>query len=189
MTESLALSFLTGLLALNPVVSLGLIPSAAQGASRDHRRAFYYGLLGALTMLLYGLLAWLLHFYLVAPLKIEAFELPLLMLLMPGLNWCLARMLKPWPRLEQNLPLFYLNFLALATALVLLQKPPESFGLMILTLAGMAASFLVSLVLISHLRARLETALFLKPLKGWPSFLLASGILWIAFQGLLMIVK
>ena len=189
MTGPFALSFLTGLLALNPAVSLGLIPTAAQGASRNHRQAFYYGLLGALTMLAYGLLAWLLHFYLVVPLKITVFELPLLMLLMPGLNWSLARLLIPWPRLAQNLPLFYLNFLSLAAALVLLQYPPASFGLMALTLLGMSASFLVSLVLVSHLRARLETGLFHKPLKGWPSFLLASGILWIAFQGLLMLVK
>jgi Na+-translocating ferredoxin:NAD+ oxidoreductase RnfA subunit len=189
MNESFALSFLSGLLALNPVISLGLMPTAAQGASLGHRQAFYYGLLGALTMLLYGLLAWLLHFYLILPLAWTAFELPLLMLLMPGLNWSLARLLKPWPRLIQNMPLFYLNFLALAASLVLLQHPPASFGLMVLTLLGMAASFLVSLVLISHLRARLETALFLKSLKGWPSFLLASGILWIAFQGLLMLVK
>jgi len=189
MTEPFSLSFLTGLLALNPAVSLGLIPTAAQGASRDHRQAFHYGLLGALTMLLYGLLAWLLHFYLVLPFHIAAYELPLLLLMMPGLNWSLARLLKPWPRLNRNLPLFYLNFLALAAALVLLQHPPATFGIMTLTLLGMAASFLVSLVLISHLRARLETALFPKPLKGWPSFLLASGILWIAFQGLLMLVK
>ncbi|MDP2807919.1 MAG: hypothetical protein Q8O74_07270 [bacterium] len=189
MTEPFALSFLTGLLALNPAVSLGFIPTAAQGASRNHRQAFYYGLVGALTMLTYGLLAWLLHFYLVMPLKIAAFELPLLMLLMPGFNWSLVSLLKPWPRLAQNLPLFYLNFLALASALALLQYPPATFGMMILTLLGMAASFLVSLMLISHLRARLETALFLKPLKGWPSFLLATGILWIAFQGLLLLVK
>ncbi|MBI4727075.1 hypothetical protein HY768_07620 [candidate division TA06 bacterium] len=189
MTEPFSLSFLTGLLALNPAVSLGLIPSAAQGASRDHRQAFFYGLLGALTMLLYWLLAWLLHFHLILPLGWTAWELPLLMLLMPGLNWSLARLLKPWPRLEHNLPLFCLNFLALATALVLLHHPPATFVMMILTLLGMAASFLVSLMLISHLRARLETAQFLKLLKGWPSFLLASGILWIAFQGLLMLVK
>ena len=140
-------------------------------------------------MLLYGLLSWLLHFYLVVPLNIAAFELPLLMLLMPGLNWSLTFALKPWPRLFQNLPLFYLNFLALAAALVLLQNPPATFGMMSLTLLGMSASFLVSLILISHLRARLETAQFLKPLKGWPAFLLASGILWIAFQGLLMLVR
>ncbi|MDO9026347.1 MAG: hypothetical protein Q7U87_00545, partial [bacterium] len=82
-----------------------------------------------------------------------------------------------------------LNFLALAAALVLLQYPPASFGLMSLTLLGMSASFLVSLVLVSHLRARLETALLIKPLRGWPSFLLASGILWISFQGLLILVK
>jgi Na+-translocating ferredoxin:NAD+ oxidoreductase RnfA subunit len=189
MTAQLALSFLTGLLVLNPAVSLGLIPTAAQGASRDHRQAFYYGLLGALTMLLYGLLAWLLHFYLILPLAWTAFELPWLMLLMPGFNWCLARLLRPWPRLSQDLPLFYLNFLALAAALVLLQYPPATFGMMILTLLGMSTSFLVSLVLISHLRSRLETALFLRPVKGWPTFLLASGILWIAFQGLLMLVK
>jgi len=189
MTAPYAISFLTGLLALNPVINLGLIPTAVQGASRSHRQAFFYGLLGTLTMMLYGLLSWLLHFYLIVPLRIAAFELPLLMLLMPGLNWALTVMLKPWPRLEQNLPLFYLNFLALASALLLLQSPPASFGLMTLTLLGMSASFLVSLILISHLRARLETALFLKPLKGWPTFLLASGILWIAFQGLLMMVK
>jgi Na+-translocating ferredoxin:NAD+ oxidoreductase RnfA subunit len=189
MTAPFALSFLTGLLVLNPVINLGLIPTAAQGASRGHRQAFFYGLLGALTMMLYGLLSWLLHFHLVVPLKLAAFELPLLMLLMPGLNWALTVMLKPWPRLGQNLPLFYLNFLALATVLVLLQSPPTSFGLMTLTLLGMSASFLVSLILISHLRARLETALFLKPLKGWPAFLLSSGILWIAFQGLLMLVR
>ncbi len=189
MTEPFALSFLTGLLALNPAVSLGLIPTAAQGASSNHRQAFHYGLLGALTMLLYGLLAWLLHFYLITPLKFAAFELPLQMLLMPGLNWSLTRLLKPWPRLTQNLPLFYLNFLALAAALILLQRPPATFGITALTLLGMAASFLISLVLISHLLARLGAAQFSKILKGWPSFLLASGILWIAFQGLLMLVK
>jgi Na+-translocating ferredoxin:NAD+ oxidoreductase RnfA subunit len=189
MTAPFALSFLTGLLALNPWISLGLIPTAAQGASLNHRQAFYYGLLGALTMLAYSLLAWLMHFYMVVPLKIAAFELPLLMLLMPGINWSFTRLLKPWPRLAQNLPLFYLNFLSLAAALVLLKDPPASFGLMTVTLLGMSASFLVSLVLVSHLRSCLETALFLKPLKGWPSFLLASGILWIAFQGLLMLVK
>lgn len=189
MTAPFALSFLTGLLALNPWVSLGLIPTAAQGASRNHRQAFYYGLLGALTMLIYGLLAWLLHFYLVLPLKIAAFELPLQILLIPGLNWSLARLLKPWPRLVQNLPLFYLNFLSLAAALALLQNASETFGTTALTLLGMSASFLFSLVLVAHLRARLETGLFLKPLKGWPTFLLASGIMWIAFQGLLMLVR
>jgi Na+-translocating ferredoxin:NAD+ oxidoreductase RnfA subunit len=189
MTAPFALSFLTGLLALNPWISLGLIPTAAQGASLNHRQAFYYGLLGALTMLAYGLLAWLLHFQVIAPMKMAAFELPLLLLMMPGLNWALARLLKPWPRLEQNLPVFHLNFPALAAALVLLQYPPASFGLMALTLLGMSASFLASLVLVSHLRVRLETGLFHKPLKGWPSFLLASGILWVAFQGLLMLVK
>jgi len=177
------------MLALNPWINLGLIPTAAQGASRNHHQAFYYGLLGALTMLAYGLLAWLLHFQVIAPLNMAAFELPLLLLMMPGLNWALTRLLKPWPRLEQNLPVFHLNFPALAAALVLLQYPPASFGLMALTLLGMSASFLVSLVLVSHLRARLETALLIKPLRGWPSFLLASGILWIAFQGLLMLVK
>jgi len=189
MTDPFALSFLAGLLALNPVINLGLMPTAAQGASRGHRQAFYFGLLGALTMLIYGPVAWLLHFNLIVPLKMPAFELPLLMLMMPGLNFSLSRLLKPWPRLCQTLPLFYLNFSALAAALILLQSSTSSFGMMVLTLLGMAASFLVSLVLISHLRARLETALFFKPLKGWPSFLLASGILWIAFQGLLMLVK
>jgi Na+-translocating ferredoxin:NAD+ oxidoreductase RnfA subunit len=187
MSADAAYIFWAGLLALNPIC-LGLFPASSNAASSRPEKAWPYALVGSLTIFLFSSLAWSLRLLLNQKPGLAWIELPVQLLLLAGLNYLLALALRPWPALSEQLPLFHLNFPALVSGLLLLAQPLTGWGPALLTAAGMALGFGLSLILASFARERLETRRFSTALAGWPLFLLLAAVIWISCRGLMMVL-
>jgi|GEM_PF-1703700 Na+-translocating ferredoxin:NAD+ oxidoreductase RnfA subunit len=189
MTSGTIATFWTALLALNPLICWGLFPSASGGASTNPRKAWPFAVIGTLGIFIFGVAAWTLHPLVNGRPHLAWVELPLQLLILLIINRTLRLATESWPALSEQLPLFHLNFLALASGLLLLAQPLSSWPAALLALSGMSLGFGISFILIAFLRERLESRRFSRSLSGWPLFLVLAAVIWTVCQGLLLLVK
>ena len=188
MIHPLAAGLLSGALLSNPVIGNGFISSSSEGMTREPGSAAGYARFGALLLFVFCALAWPIHFYILSPLRLEALALPVFICLNWALLWLVRRLVKS-PHVTQVLPFYFLNCAVIGCGLVLVMGRSDSYTLALLTAAGMASGFWLSLVLLSHFRERIETRLFSRSARGWPVFLILCCIIGLVFQGMALLIK
>jgi len=184
MTANLAIAFLTGAFVYQPLVNFGLIPTSAEGMTRQPNQALGYSLAGGMMIAGFGFSAWVLHYLVLGPLKILPIELPVLLLLMWGWHRLLGKLFFGHSLIESQLPLYFLNIAVLGSGLLLIHYTPNDILTALSRTFGISLGFVLSNLLISFFREKAERTSFYGRLKGWPVFLIVCSIFWLSYQGI-----
>jgi len=157
------------------------------GVSRKMETAMGMGMAVVFVITISTLATWLIHYYILVPLKLEFLQLVTFILVIAGMVQLVETFLrKASPTLYQGLgiylPLITTNCAVLAVALLSVQ---QEFTLLESVIFGIAASlgFWMALVIMSGIRERLELARVPAPLRGTAITLITAGILSLAFMG------
>jgi Na+-translocating ferredoxin:NAD+ oxidoreductase RnfA subunit len=188
MSGSLLYALIAGFLLANPLSGHGLIPASALAATDRPRHAWPYAVYGMLSILLFSLLGWLLRAALVR-VQLAVVELPCFVLLLWGINQALSALFARSRDLSDQAPYFFANCAVLGSGLLVITRYPDNLLAAAVHTCGLAAGFLVTIIVIAHFRERIETQTYSRLLAGWPSFLLMSAFLWITFEGLGLLIK
>jgi electron transport complex protein RnfA len=157
------------------------------GVSKKMETAMGMGMAVVFVITISTLATWLIHYYILVPLKLEFLQLVTFILVIAGMVQLVETFLrKASPTLYQGLgiylPLITTNCAVLAVALLSVQ---QEFTLLESVIFGIAASlgFWMALVIMSGIRERLELARVPAPLRGTAITLITAGILSLAFMG------
>jgi electron transport complex protein RnfA len=157
------------------------------GVSRKMETAMGMGMAVVFVITISTLATWLIHYYILVPLKLEFLQLVTFILVIAGMVQLVETFLrKASPTLYQGLgiylPLITTNCAVLAVALLSVQ---QEFTLLESVIFGIAASlgFWMALVIMSGIRERLDLARVPAPLRGTAITLITAGILSLAFMG------
>jgi Na+-translocating ferredoxin:NAD+ oxidoreductase RnfA subunit len=180
-------ALLAGFLLSNPVL-VGYIPTSALAATGRPRHAWPYAAYGAIAILLFSWSGWLLHLVLL-PIRAGWLELPLDIAILWGINRLMPATARRSEELAAQAPFFALNCAVLGAGLLVTERFPQAYAPALLFAIGLSVSFFCSVIIIAHVRERIETVRFSPLLAGWPSFLLLCGFCWITFQGLALLAR
>ncbi|HHW75046.1 MAG TPA: electron transport complex subunit RsxA [Firmicutes bacterium] len=157
------------------------------GVSRKMETAMGMGMAVVFVITLSTLVTWLVHYYILVPLRLEFLQLVTFILVIAGLVQLVETFLrKASPTLYQGLgiylPLITTNCAVLAVALLAVR---QDFTLLESVVFGIAASlgFWMALVIMSGIRERLDLAKVPAALQGTAITLITAGILSLAFMG------
>ncbi len=157
------------------------------GVSKKMETAMGMGMAVVFVITISTLATWLIHYYILVPLKLEFLQLVTFILVIAGMVQLVETFLrKASPTLYQGLgiylPLITTNCAVLAVALLSVQ---QEFTLLESVIFGIAASlgFWMALVIMSGIRERLDLARVPAPLRGTAITLITAGILSLAFMG------
>jgi len=184
MTVHLVIAFLSGLFLYQPLINFGLIPSSAEGMSRQPYQALGYSLAGGILIALFGFSSWILHYLVLGPLKALSLELPLLMLLMWGWHYLMKRSFGKQSLIGRHLPFYFLNIAVLGSGLLLIHYTPDGILTALSRAAGISIGFMISNLLISFFREKSERGSFSRTLQGWPVYLLICSVFWLSYHGI-----
>jgi electron transport complex protein RnfA len=145
------------------------------------------------VMALANLVTYLIHYYLLIPLKVEFMQTITFILVIASLVQTVEIILKKSaPSLYQALgiylPLITTNCAVLGIAILAIQK---KFTLVesVLYSSATAVGFTLALVLLAGIREQLELLGMPKGMKGFPLTLIVAGLLSMAFMGFAGLVK
>ena len=181
-------ALLTGLLLASPIAAFGFIPTSALAATDRPRQTWPYAVYGSFAILLFSFCGWLLHLALLLS-GAPGLELPLDILALWGVNRLLRAAVHRTGELAAQAQFVPLNCAVLGAGLVVIDRYPHDYSRALLFAAGLAAGFLISLLVIAYFRERIETGRFSPQLAGWPSFLLLCSFYWVACQGLALLIR
>jgi Na+-translocating ferredoxin:NAD+ oxidoreductase RnfA subunit len=184
MTTNLALAFLSGLFVYQPLVNFGLIPSSAEGMSRQPYLALGYSLTGGVLILVFGISSWILHYVILLPIKALSVELPLLLALMWGCHFLLKKCCHKISLLNRHLPFYFLNVAVLGSGLTLIHYTQHDIILALTRIFGISVGFVFSTLLVSFVREKAERKSFNNALRGWPVYLMVCAIFWLSYHGI-----
>lgn len=187
MSGQLLDALLAGFLLSNPILT-GLIPTSALAATQRPRNAWPYAAYGAAAVLVFSCCAWLLHPALLAA-HAGWLELTLDIAVLWGVNRLLAAAVRRSGELAAQAPFFAMNCAVLAAGLLVTGRYPGRMGPALLFAVGLSVSFFCSVIVIAHVRERIEIGRFSPRLAGWPSFLLICAFCWLTFQGLALLAR
>lgn len=185
--EKLLLILISTVLVNNFVLSkfLGICPFL--GVSKKVETALGMGFAVTFVMALASVIAYLVHYFLLVPLKIEYMQTIAFILVIAALVQLVEMALqKLVPSLYQALgvylPLITTNCAVLGVAIL---NITDGYSLIEALTAGIGAAlgFTLAIVLFAGIRERLEMADIPQPLKGFPIALISAGLMAIAFLG------
>ncbi|MFA5676670.1 MAG: electron transport complex subunit RsxA [Christensenellales bacterium] len=185
--EKLLLILLGSIFVNNFVLSkfLGICPFL--GVSKKVETAVGMGLAVTFVMALASVMSYLVHYFLLVPLKIEYMQTIAFILVIAALVQLVEMALqKLVPSLYQALgvylPLITTNCAVLGVAIININEGYNLLETLVNGIGG-AVGFTVAIVLFAGIRERLEMSAIPKPLEGFPIALISSGLMAIAFMG------
>ena len=187
MSGPLLQALLAGFLLSNPILA-GFIPTSALAATDRPANAWPYAVYGTAAVLLFSCGGWVLHLALLST-RAGWLELPLDIAMLWGINRLLPAAARRSEALTSQAPFFALNCAVLGAGLMVTGRYPHDCAPALLFAIGLSVSFFSSVIIIAHVRERIETGRFSTRLAGWPSFLLLCGFCWITFQGLALLAR
>lgn len=177
-------AFLAGLISLNPVISLGLIPSSYQGMTRRPRVAATYALSGSLMILSLSVAGWAALRLALPGLGLKTFGLPVLILIYWSLQYVFGLAFRGSPGLKAGLPLNLNGCLAMGCCLFLVEHVPQGMARAAASAAGMSAGHLVLSLAVAYIRERIDAGRMKRLFGGWPVLLVICSLIWLAAGGL-----
>ncbi len=164
---------------------LGICPFL--GVSQKLNTAVGMGLAVTFTMTISSALTWLLHRFVLVPLELEYLNTVAFILLIASLVQLIEMVLQKFlPSLYASLgiylPLITTNCAVLGVALLNVQNGYDFVESMVYGFSA-GIGFLLAIVLLSLVRERLIFSRIPKPFQGFPSALIAGGLLALAFSG------
>ena len=185
--ESILLILLGSILVNNFVLSkfLGICPFL--GVSKKVETALGMGMAVTFVMALASVMTYLVHYLILVPLKIEYLQTVVFILVIAALVQLVEMALqKLLPSLYQALgvylPLITTNCAVLGVAILNITEGYSFLETLVNGIGG-ALGFTLAIILFAGIRERLELADIPEPLKGFPSALIAAGLMAIAFLG------
>lgn len=185
--EKLLLILLSSIFVNNFVLSkfLGVCPFL--GVSKKVETAVGMGFAVTFVMALASVISYLVHYFLLVPLKLEYLQTIAFILVIAALVQLVEMTLqKLVPALYQALgvylPLITTNCAVLGVAIININ---EEYNLLETLTNGIGAAigFMLAIVLFAGIRERLEMAAIPEPLKGFPIALISAGLMAVAFMG------
>lgn len=181
------LILLSSILVNNFVLSrfLGICPFL--GVSKKVETALGMGMAVTFVMALASVISYLVHYFILVPLKIEYMQTIAFILVIAALVQLVEMtLMKLVPSLYQALgvylPLITTNCAVLGVAILNITEGYNLLQTLVNGIGG-ALGFTLAIVLFAGIRERLELANIPEPLKGFPIALISAGLMSIAFLG------
>ncbi len=184
MTAAIAIAFLSGFFIYQPLVNFGIVPSSAEGMSRQPYQALGHSLAGGILIAVFGFSSWVMHYLVLGPLNALSLELPLLLLLMWGWHYLMKRLFGNRPLIGSHLPFYFLNIAVLGSGLLLIYYTPDGILTALSRSIGISLGFIISNLLISFFREKAERGSFSPILRGWPAYLIVCSVFWLSYHGI-----
>lgn len=164
---------------------LGICPFL--GVSKKVETAIGMGFAVTFVMALASVISYLVHNFLLVPLKIEYMQTIAFILVIAALVQLVEMALqKLVPSLYQALgvylPLITTNCAVLGVAIINITEEYNLLETLVNGIGG-AVGFTLAIVLFAGIRERLEMAAIPEPLKGFPIALISAGLMAVAFMG------
>lgn len=157
------------------------------GVSKKVETAIGMGFAVTFVMALASVISYLVHYFLLVPLKIEYMQTIAFILVIAALVQLVEMALqKLVPSLYQALgvylPLITTNCAVLGVAIINITEEYNLLETLVNGIGG-AVGFTLAIVLFAGIRERLEMSAIPEPLKGFPIALISAGLMAVAFTG------